>query len=124
MATAEQSGRKLVRIQQNGRVTLPANLRKSIGLKSGDLVTVILTEDGLLITPTEDAKTVQDSSWLRDLYDYFAPVRDEVVEKGYTEEEVNADIDAAVRAVRAERAAKDDLQERFRNRPPFPQKVA
>lgn len=45
--------RKLVRIQEKGQVTLPANLRRKLGLKKGDLVAVEETENGVLITPQE-----------------------------------------------------------------------
>ena len=44
---------KLVRIQEKGQVTLPAEVRRSLGLKKGDLVAVTATEDGILITPQE-----------------------------------------------------------------------
>jgi len=39
---------------------------------------------------------------LKELYHYFAPVREEAIAKGYTEEEINAAIDEAVRASRAD----------------------
>ena len=45
--------RKLVRVQEKGQVTLPAELRRKLGLKKGDLVAVEETEEGLLITPQE-----------------------------------------------------------------------
>lgn len=45
--------RKLVRIQEKGQVTLPADLRRKLGLKKGDLVAVMETEDGVLITAQE-----------------------------------------------------------------------
>ena len=45
--------RKLVRIQEKGQVTLPAKLRRKLGLKKGDLVAVTETEEGVLITPQE-----------------------------------------------------------------------
>lgn len=48
MAMAE---RKLVRVQEKGQVTLPAELRRKLGLKKGDLVAVVETEDGVLIAP-------------------------------------------------------------------------
>jgi hypothetical protein len=38
---------------------------------------------------------------LKELYEYFAPAREEVLEKGMTEEEVDAAIDQAVEAVRS-----------------------
>jgi AbrB family looped-hinge helix DNA binding protein len=47
------SAAKLVRIQEKGQVTLPAAVRKRLGLKKGDLVAVVATPDGVLITPQE-----------------------------------------------------------------------
>jgi AbrB family looped-hinge helix DNA binding protein len=47
------TGRKLVRVQEKGQVTLPAEFRKRLGLKKGDLVAVTETADGVLITPQE-----------------------------------------------------------------------
>ncbi len=43
--------RKLVRVQEKGQVTLPADIRRNLNLKKGDLVAVTQTEDGVLITP-------------------------------------------------------------------------
>lgn len=43
--------RNLVRVQEKGQVTLPADIRKRLGLKKGDLVAVEETADGVLITP-------------------------------------------------------------------------
>ena len=45
------------------------------------------------------------SEYLRELYELFAPVRQEAIDKGYTEEEINEWIDEAIREVRAERAS-------------------
>lgn len=42
---------KLVRIQEKGQITLPVEVRRSLNLKKGDLVAVIQTEEGVLITP-------------------------------------------------------------------------
>ncbi|MBI2305300.1 MAG: AbrB/MazE/SpoVT family DNA-binding domain-containing protein [Chloroflexi bacterium] len=47
------SERKLVRIQEKGQVTLPADIRRKLGLKKGDLVAIIETDEGALITPQE-----------------------------------------------------------------------
>ena len=44
---------KLVRIQEKGQVTLPVAIRKRLGLKKGDLVAVVETSRGILITPQE-----------------------------------------------------------------------
>lgn len=45
--------RRLVRVQDKGQVTLPTEIRKKMGLKKGDLVAVVETPDGVLITPQE-----------------------------------------------------------------------
>ena len=45
--------RKLVRVQEKGQVTIPAELRRRFGLKKGDLVSIEETKLGLLITPQE-----------------------------------------------------------------------
>jgi antitoxin PrlF len=42
---------KLVRVQEKGQVTLPAGIRKRLGLKKGDYVAVEETPEGVLITP-------------------------------------------------------------------------
>jgi AbrB family looped-hinge helix DNA binding protein len=43
----------LVRIQEKGQVTLPAEIRSRLGLKKGDLVSIVDTPDGILIKPQE-----------------------------------------------------------------------
>ncbi len=45
--------RKLVRVQEKGQVTLPAEFRRRLGLKKGDLVAVTETSAGVLIAPQE-----------------------------------------------------------------------
>jgi antitoxin PrlF len=45
--------RRLIRVQEKGQVTLPADVRKKLGLKKGDLVAVTETDGGVLITPQE-----------------------------------------------------------------------
>jgi AbrB family looped-hinge helix DNA binding protein len=45
--------RKLVRVQVKGQVTIPAAIRKKLGLKRGDLVAVVETTDGVFITPQQ-----------------------------------------------------------------------
>ncbi len=45
--------RKLVRVQEKGQVTLPTEIREKLGLKKGDLVSVVETNEGILITPQQ-----------------------------------------------------------------------
>ena len=47
----EMAPEKLVRVQEKGQVTIPAEIRRELGLKQGDLVAVTATPDGVLITP-------------------------------------------------------------------------
>jgi len=44
---------KLSVVQAKGQVTIPAEIRKKLGLKKGDLVAFVETEQGVLITPQE-----------------------------------------------------------------------
>jgi len=54
MAAPERNPQpKLVRVQEKGQVTLPANVRRKYGLKKGDVVSVTQTDAGILITPQE-----------------------------------------------------------------------
>jgi AbrB family looped-hinge helix DNA binding protein len=48
---------KLVRVQEKGQVTLPAEIRERLGLKKGDLVAIVETPDGVLITPQQVVAT-------------------------------------------------------------------
>jgi AbrB family looped-hinge helix DNA binding protein len=45
------TSRNLVRIQEKGQVTLPAAIREHLGLKKGDLVSIVETPLGVLIKP-------------------------------------------------------------------------
>jgi antitoxin PrlF len=44
---------KLSVVQEKGQVTIPAEIRKKLGLKKGDLVAFVETEQGVLISPQE-----------------------------------------------------------------------
>ena len=46
---------RYVRIQENGRITLPADTRKRLGIKKGDYVAIEATPDGVLITMPQSA---------------------------------------------------------------------
>lgn len=51
------SERTLVRVQEEGQVTLPTEVRERFGLKEGDLVAVVETPDGVLLSPQALALT-------------------------------------------------------------------
>lgn len=64
-----------------------------------------LTNDELRVRPVASPEPANGSPWLRELFEYFAPVREEILRRGISEE-LNADIDAAIAEVRAEHRAK------------------
>ena len=103
MSAGERTSR-LVRPLRSGQITIPAEFRKKLGIGEDTMLQMTLDGGELRLKPVRVAEAVAGSPWLRELYDYFAPVRQEAIDKGYTEEEINADIDAAVKASRAARA--------------------
>ena len=46
-------GLNLSVVQEKGQVTIPAEIRRKLGVKKGDLVAFIETEYGVLISPRE-----------------------------------------------------------------------
>jgi hypothetical protein len=51
------------------------------------------------------------SPWLAELYRRFAPVREDAIEAGYREEEINDAIEEAVAAVRSAHALRQPRRE-------------
>jgi bifunctional DNA-binding transcriptional regulator/antitoxin component of YhaV-PrlF toxin-antitoxin module len=94
---------KLVRPLRGGQITIPAAFRKELGIGDDTMLRMTLAEGELRIKPVQIVDPGVGSPGLRALYDYFAPVREDILRRGISEEEVNADIDAAVAEVRAER---------------------
>jgi AbrB family looped-hinge helix DNA binding protein len=43
----------LARVQEKGQITLPAEMRRRLGLKKGDVVAITETADGMLVAPQE-----------------------------------------------------------------------
>lgn len=44
---------KLARVQEKGQVTIPAEIRKRLGIEKGDLVDFVDTDAGVLIVPQD-----------------------------------------------------------------------
>jgi AbrB family looped-hinge helix DNA binding protein len=93
---------RVVRSLRNGQITLPAEFRRELGIESDTLLRVTLSGGELRISPVRTSGHAPRSGWLKDLYEQFAPVRQEAEQ--YSEDEINAAIDAAVAAVRAKHA--------------------
>ena len=97
---------QIVRPWRGGQITIPAAFRRELGMDEETLLRLTLEDGELRMTPVRGNETGKGSPWLRELYEHFAPVREEILRRGISEEEVNADIDAAIAAVRAEQRGK------------------
>jgi bifunctional DNA-binding transcriptional regulator/antitoxin component of YhaV-PrlF toxin-antitoxin module len=97
---------KIVRPLRGGQVTIPVAFRKELGIGDDTMLRMTLVEGELRIKPVEVSEPTRGSSGLRALYDYFAPVREEILARGISQEELYADIDAAIAEVRAEQRTK------------------
>ncbi len=87
---------KVVRARMKGQMTIPEEVRREQGIEENSLLRVRAEEGELRIRPVEVRERGPGPPWLRELCEYFAPVREEILRKGYTDEEVNAAIDEAV----------------------------
>lgn len=47
------SSLKMSKVQEKGQVTIPVEIRDKLGLKKGDFVAFVETEQGVLISPQE-----------------------------------------------------------------------
>ena len=92
--------RKIVKQLRHGQITIPKELREALGLEQDDLLSITLSEGKLELEPVKVAPKAVGSSWAKELYQQFAPVRRSL--KGRTEEEINQAIEEAVEESRAE----------------------
>ena len=92
---------RIIRPLRGGQITIPAEFRKELGITEESVLQVTLSEGELHLKPVRVTEVGEGSPMLKELYEYFAPAREEVVEKGYTGEEIDAAIDRAVEAVRS-----------------------
>jgi len=84
---------KLSVVQEKGQITIPAEIRKKLGLKRGDLVAFVETEQGVLISPQEiiamDALDrigeilKREGLTLEELMESGREIRGELLEKEY-----------------------------------------
>ena len=104
LMTEEQSGTKAIRQLKGGQITIPVEFQRRLGIEDDALLQISLSDGELRIKPLGATSPADQADWFRRLYDYFAPVREEAMERRYTDEEINAAIDEAVKAVRRRHA--------------------
>lgn len=90
--TAPTSPRRL-RVEDDGRVTLPPDLRQKLGLKQGDSVAVVETDGGLLLTTEAllaqrdfelvDGELRKQGLSLEELIESGREIRSELIEEMY-----------------------------------------
>ena len=102
MPESSQRLTRIVRPLRGGQITIPAEFRRRLRMQEDTLLQLTLSEGELRIRPVRVEPKQADSAWLRQLYDLFAPVREEAA-KRYTDDEINGFIDDAVKAVRRQK---------------------
>lgn len=95
-----KSAKKLVKPLRNGQVTIPAEFRRRLGITDESVLEMSVADDELRVRVLEVRRQAAGSTWLKDLYEEFAPSRKEAVDRGYSEDEINSAVDEAVAAVR------------------------
>lgn len=90
---------QIIKPLRSGQITIPASFRQRLGIDADSLLQITLENGELHIKPVR-VNAHQGSPWLKDLYNYFAPVRQEAVKRGYSEKQINEWVDKAVTEVR------------------------
>ena len=99
MATKQQTSLKLnttikVKVEQGGRIVIPAEFRKQLGIKSGDIILMTLSEEDTLQIRTYPAMTRRIQAWVRSFVPDDVSLVDELLEdrrKEVAEEEAEYD---------------------------------
>ena len=100
--TTTKSDIQYVRLLEGGLIPVPAEFVESLGIDEHTTLQMTKIDGVILVMPVGKEASGGGSPGLKALYEHFAPVREEILARGISEEEVNADIDAALAAVRAE----------------------
>ena len=96
---ADPSFTQIVRPLRRGQLTIPAEFRRRLGISDDTLLQLTLYEDKIEIVPVV-TKPVAGMAWARELYEMFAPIRQEA--QTMDEAEIDALIDEAVDEVRSQ----------------------
>lgn len=94
----------LVKLKAKGQMTLPAKIRRQLELKQGDILSVELQGDNVVLMPKEVVDRERRAAFRRmaELGDH---IREQLAKEGKTEEDLQRMIDETVEEVRAERYA-------------------
>lgn len=73
---------KLARVQEKGQVTLPAEVRRKLGIRKGDVVGFAVTEDGSVLLIPQQTIAVRDITEADRLLREQGLSLEEIVESG------------------------------------------
>ena len=90
---------EIVRSLRRGQLTIPAEFRRRLGISDDTLLQLTLYEDKIEIVPVV-TKPVASMAWARELYEMFAPIRQEA--QKMSEAEIDTLIDEAVDEARSQ----------------------
>lgn len=96
---------KTVRALRGGQMTIPIEIRRSLGIAEDTLLKVETTHDGGFLVHPVSSNPPTDNAWMQKLYDLFEPMRQQIAESGISEDELNALIDESVEEARTRRFA-------------------
>ena len=90
-----------VTLLEDGKVAIPEDLLEEWGVANGATLEVTLEEGAIRLLPLDPIEEARRKHPFVALYEWFAPTREKVRESGISQEELYADIDAAIAEVRA-----------------------
>jgi antitoxin component of MazEF toxin-antitoxin module len=86
---------------EDGKITIPDALLEEWGVADGATLKVQLEDGTLRLLPLDPEEEARRRHPFVALYEWFAPTREKIRASGISQEELYADIDAAVAEVRA-----------------------
>jgi bifunctional DNA-binding transcriptional regulator/antitoxin component of YhaV-PrlF toxin-antitoxin module len=91
---------RVIRPLHNGKLVIPDEFQRELGIGEDSTLQLTVENGELRIRAVQEIPADQVPAWVKKAYDALAPLREEVIEAGYTEEEINGTIDEAIAAVR------------------------
>lgn len=94
---------RTVRPLRNGQITIPVEFRRELDITGDSLLEMTVEGAELRVRKIRTSLDPAGSPWLAELYQRFAPVRQEAIDAGYSEQDINDAIDEAIMVVRHQR---------------------
>lgn len=95
----------LIKLKGKGQITLPAEIRRELGLEQGDLFEATVQDGKVVLVPQD---VISREQAFADIKAIARSARERWEADGKTEDDIERLIEDAVREVRAERRAKQN----------------